>query len=59
MIVHNLNLPRSLLGPSEANSPLIVDSDAHLIDAIALKDLQSVSGRISQIFRCRRGIELA
>jgi hypothetical protein len=59
MIVHNLNLPRSLLGPSEANSPLIVDSDAHLTHAIAFEDLQSISRRISQILRCRRGIKLA
>jgi hypothetical protein len=48
-----------MIDPLEANTPLIVDPDAHLADTISLKDLQSISGRLSQIFQCRRSIKLA
>jgi hypothetical protein len=38
---------------------LVIDPDAHLADTIALKDLESIPGRISQILQRRRGIQLA
>ena len=43
MIIHNLNVPRSLCCPNEAEAPLIVDADAMLPGTIALERLESVS----------------
>jgi hypothetical protein len=59
VIVHDFNIPRIVIGPPEANPPLVIDPDAHLADTIALKDLQSIPGWISQILQRRRGIQLA
>src|ERR1700730_9858685 len=59
VIVHDFNIPRIVIGPPEANPPLVNDPDAHLANTIALKGLQSISGWISQILQCRRGIQLA
>lgn len=59
MIVYDLNLPGIVIGPAEANPPLIVDPDAHLAGSITLQDLQSISGGISQILQSCRGIQLA
>jgi hypothetical protein len=48
-----------LIGPAEADAPLVVDADAHLAGTMPLKDLQPISGWISQILQGRRGIQLA
>jgi hypothetical protein len=48
-----------MIGPPEANPPLVIDPDAHLADTIALEYLQPISRRISQILQRRRRIQLA
>jgi dTDP-glucose 4,6-dehydratase len=32
VIVHNLNVPCIVIDPTEADAPLVIDSDAHLAD---------------------------
>jgi len=58
MIVHNLNVPCIVIGPSEANAPLIIDSNAHPAGTITCEGLQSISRRVSQVLQSRRGIQL-
>jgi hypothetical protein len=59
VIVHDFNIPRTVIGPPKANSPLVVDPNAHLADTIALEELQSIPRWISQIVQRRSGVQLA
>jgi hypothetical protein len=55
MIVHDFNIPRIVIDPSKADAPLVIYPSAHLTDSFAAKDLQSISGWISQVLQdCRR-----
>jgi hypothetical protein len=47
VIVYDFNIPGIVIGPSEADSPLAIDPDAHLAGAIAFENLKSIPGRIS------------
>jgi hypothetical protein len=49
MIVDNLNFVGVTAFPAEANTPLFVDSDAVLILSIAVKLLESITGRNTQV----------
>jgi hypothetical protein len=59
VIVHDFNIPCSVIGPPKANSPLVVDPNAHLARTITLEELQSIAGRISQVLQRFRRIQLA
>jgi hypothetical protein len=59
VIVHDFNVPYAMIGPPEANAPLIIDPNAHLADATALEYLQPIPGRISQVIQRCCGIQLA
>jgi hypothetical protein len=48
-----------VIGPPKANSPLVVDPNAHLARTITLEELQSIAGRISQVLQRFRRIQLA
>jgi hypothetical protein len=49
VIIDDLDIVRLALGPSKADTPLIVDSNAPLARAIRPESLQLVAGRIAQI----------
>jgi hypothetical protein len=49
MIIGNLDVRRSLFGPSKTNAPLIIDPNAMLAFAFSLQRLQMIGGRRSQI----------
>ncbi len=51
MVVDDFDVPGAVFPPSEANSPLIIDSDAVLPSPISGKLLQSVAGRHSESFK--------
>jgi hypothetical protein len=59
VIVHNLNIPRIVIGPPEADAPLVINPDTHLPDALPLKGLQSIFRWITQILQRCRNIQLA
>jgi hypothetical protein len=59
VIVHDFNVPCAVIGPPEANAPLVIYPDAHLAGATALKYLQPIPWRISQIVQRCCGIQLA
>jgi hypothetical protein len=50
--------PADRISPPEADSPLLVDADAHLTGAVALEDLEPVARRIAQVRGGPGGIEL-
>ena len=58
VVVNDLNILRSCSGPAEADAPLVVDADAVLTVAVALKRLKSIAGRGAQELECRRCLEL-
>jgi hypothetical protein len=55
VVVNDLHLLRSGVGPHEADPPLVVDPDAVLSDPIALGGLKPVSGRDAEVFERLRG----
>src|ERR1700674_1213252 len=57
MVVDDLDVPRAVVSPSEANSPLIIDSDAVPPTPITGKLLQSVAGRHSQVVQIFRAVQ--
>src|SRR5437879_355806 len=57
MIVNDFDVPRTVISPAKANSPLVVDSDTVLAAAIAAKFLQSVTRRHPQIVQILRAVE--
>ena len=59
MIIHDLNVLGSLVGPTETDSELVVYSDAVLTGSIALEGFESVSRRHAQIVQPPRDFRLA
>jgi len=57
VVVDDLDILGSSVGPSEADSPLLVDPDTVGAGAIALELLQPVSRRHSEIIERLRGVE--
>src|SRR5699024_1708955 len=58
VVVNDLHLLRSGVGPREADPPLVVDPDAVLSGAIALEGLEPVSRRDAEVFERLRGPHL-
>jgi hypothetical protein len=58
VIIHNLDLARVPVLPTEAYPPLVVDADAQPSLAITTQPLKVVAWRIAQVFECTRGIQL-
>jgi hypothetical protein len=58
VVVHDLNVCRSGLGPSKANAPLIVDANAVLAVAVAFQLFQAIAWRGPQELESFRCIEL-
>jgi hypothetical protein len=58
MIVRDLDIVGVALGPSEADTPLIVDSNAHLPCAVSFQSLEPITGRVAQILNRGCGIKL-
>src|SRR5690625_3266913 len=50
VVVNDLHLLRSGVGPHEADPPLVVDPDAVLSGPITLERLETVAGRDSEVF---------
>jgi hypothetical protein len=59
VVVHDLDIRSVRIEPSKADTPLIVDPNAHLSCPIPLEDFEPIAGRIAKIFNRRRGIDLA
>ena len=49
MIVRNLDIIGVALRPSKADTPLIVDPNAHLPCAVTFQSFESITGRIAQV----------
>jgi len=61
VVVHDLDIPGSLLAPFEANAPLIIDANAMLPTPTAVQGLEPVARWNAQIlkpFRCVKGEKL-
>src|SRR5690606_14016114 len=58
VIVHDLDIRRTLFGPGETQPELIVDADAVLVLAIAPKRLQAIAGRNRQVVQVHGRIEI-
>jgi len=59
VVIHYFHVFRSRIGPSEANSPLVVYADAVLPCAIAFERFQTVSGWYAQILQAACDFKLA
>ncbi len=59
MIVRDLDIVGVALGPSEADTSLIVDPNAHLPCAICFQSFESITGWVAQVLSRGCGIELA
>ena len=57
MIVHDFDVLRVAVLPTETNSPLIIHSNAVLALAIAFQRFEAVSGRDSQLPKLRRSMQ--
>jgi hypothetical protein len=57
MVVDDLNIPRAVIPPAEAYSPLIIDSDAVLATPITAELLQPVAWRHAQVLQVLRAVE--
>jgi hypothetical protein len=49
MVIDNFNVPRLTLVPSKAYPPLVIDADAMLSRAVAVKSFQAIARQRSQI----------
>jgi hypothetical protein len=58
VVIHDLNVCWSSLGPSKANTPLIIDANTVLAGAVAFQFFQTIAGRGPQEFESFRCIEL-
>jgi len=61
VVVHDLDIPSSILAPFEANAPLIIDANAMLTAPTAVQGLEPVARWNAQIlepFRCVKGEKL-
>jgi len=59
MVVDNLDIYGSSLGPDEADPVLVVDADAVLPGACAFQRLQSIAGRHPQVVETTGDLQLA
>jgi hypothetical protein len=59
VIVRDLDIVGVAFGPSEADTPLIVDPNAHLACAVSFQSFESVTGWVAQVLNRGCGIELA
>jgi hypothetical protein len=59
VIVHDLDIVRVALGPSEADAPLIINPNAHLSCPVSFQSFETITGWIAQVLNRGRGIELA
>ena len=57
MIVDDFNVPRAVVSPAKADSPLVVDPDAVLPTSIAGKFLEPVAGRDAKVVQILGAIE--
>ncbi len=57
MIVDDFDLPRAVVSPAKADSPLIVDSNAVLPTPITAEFLQPVTRRHTQVIQILRAVE--
>jgi hypothetical protein len=47
MVIYDLDILSISLGPSEADTPLVVDANAHLPCSIPFQGFKSIAGRIA------------
>lgn len=59
MIVHDLDVRRSLVGPAKAKAVLVIDTNTELSFAITLQRFQSIARRRAQKFKGLCCIELS
>jgi hypothetical protein len=57
VVVHDLDVFRSCRGPSKADPPLIVDTDAVAVGAVTFELLQPIPGRDSEVSELVGGVE--
>jgi len=58
MVVHDLDLQRTVAGPTEANPVPLIDPDAVLASPIASQRFESIPRRYPKIFQAFHRIEL-
>src|SRR5699024_8152102 len=58
VVVNDLHLLRSGVGPHKADAPLVVDPDAVLSYSIALERLEPIAGWDAEVFERARGPHL-
>jgi hypothetical protein len=59
VVIRDLDVRSVPVFPSKADTPLIVDPNAHLSCSIAFQGFEPIAGRITQVIDRRRGIKLA
>jgi len=59
VVVHNLYIFRACVGPTEAESVLIVDSDAMLAKAITYECFKAIAGWNTQILQFVGNLQLS
>lgn len=58
MVIDDLHVGHALVGPHEAQPPLVVDADAVLALAVAAQRFQPVAGRAAQEVQSLRRVQL-
>jgi hypothetical protein len=58
MIVNDLDIPRPIVGPHEADAPLVVDPNAVLTRPIASQHFEAIAWRCCQIAWCLSVMQL-
>jgi hypothetical protein len=58
VVVDDLDILRSIRGPNETDTPLVIDPDAVLAFPIALEGLQAIAWGYPQVVQRRRPVEL-
>jgi hypothetical protein len=58
VIVHDLNIVCIPFTPNEAETPLVVDSDAIFPCSVAVQSFQAISGRRNQVSQFRGAVQL-
>jgi hypothetical protein len=59
VVVRDLDVRSVPIYPSKADTPLIVDPNAHLPRPIPFQGFEPIAGRITQVVNGHRGIKLA
>ena len=57
MVIHDLNITGTVIRPTEAHAPLVVDPDAVLPLAITLQRLKAMAWRGTQVGELCRGVQ--